>query len=298
MSTDLTPTPEVPAEPVAPEVPRDDAGRFAPAPPTVEAPAGPQPPTTAAPDQSAEALAFYQQHQRAETQQEAFMRLAAERGFIPSGADLTPDELRYAAQEMWAYKQQQMGQQPQVPMPGQPQPGYYGAGTAGAPLGPQPFDPEQFAETIEQRVMSAWEQRDQQAQEQRMQQERISHLHEAVGSVGANLAPAQQQMLLQNVALGIDTAIERGQQIDFSRRQDGSSAIQDYAAEVLAAMQGMASTQNTVETQQAIAEHRGMAPRTVTPSGSPQAGAPGAPRGLQGAAAQLKQAIAAEQQGG
>jgi hypothetical protein len=284
-------------QPAAPEgPPRDDAGRFtAPQPPVIEQPAIPQPP--AAPRVDADrAVEFYERLADPRTRSEEFIKVGREYGFVPDG--LTPDQVQEALLLYQDYQQQLTGQPQQPvgmpPVPGAPLPGVQPDG-GWQPQAPMPaFDPDQLAQQVEQRVMSAWEQREQQAQVKRAQEERLGNLQAAVAAVAkaSNLDDAKHRILLQNVALGVDTAVSEGRPVDFSVEK-----LEEYGRQI-ADMFGWRAVEQQAQTQEAIAQHRAIAPQTTVPTGAPQAGAPGGPRGIRGVVDRIRADQAARAAGG
>jgi hypothetical protein len=291
--------PAAPAPEATPGPPRDENGRFAaPQPPVIEPQTGfPQPP--AAPRVDADrAVEFYERLADPRTRSEEFIRVGREYGFVPDG--LTPDQVQEALLLYQDYQQQLSGQpQPQVvgqpPIPAAPLPGGQpDQGWQPQALAPT-FDPDQLAQQVEQRVMSAWEQREEQQKVQRVQEERLGNLQSAIGSIAEKhgLSEAQHRALLQNVALGVDTAMQEGRQVDFS-----VEALTGYGQQVFDLLRGMGATEQQAQTQEAIAHHRTIAPQTTVPTGAPQAGAPGGPRGIQGVVSRIRADQAARSAGG
>jgi hypothetical protein len=305
MGTNLTPDPQgAPPEPQAPPEgpPRDEAGRFAaPEPPTVPgAPALPQPPSAPRVDPD-RAVEFYERISDPRTRAEEFVSIGREYGFVPDG--LTPDQVQEALLLYQDYQEQLHGQPQggppapvgQPPMPGAPLPGAQPDGSWQPQQPPPMLDPAQLAEQVEQRVMSAFERREQEREIAAQQAERLNNLQAAIGSIAEehSLNEAQTHGLLQQVALGIDTAVQQGRQVDFSQE-----ALTTYGQQVYDLFAGMGAAAQQAATQEAIAHHRTIAPQTTMPTGAPQAGAPGGPRGIQGVAARIKAAQAARSAGG
>lgn len=304
MGTDFTPeqqaAPEQQAPPEQQGPPRDESGRFAaPEPPVIEQQAAqlPQPPAAPRVDPD-RAVEFYERFADPRTRTEEFIRVGREYGFVPDG--LSPDQVQEALLLYQDYQQQISGQQPPPPVgvpqvPGVPLPGAQ-PDQGWQPQAPMPaFDPDQLAQQVEQRVMSAWEQREQQQEQQRIEAERLGNLQTAIGGIAeeAGLSEAQHRALLQTVALGIDTAMQEGRQVDFSAEK-----LREYGRQVFDLLSGMGAAQQQAQTQQAIADHRRIAPQTTVPTGAPQAGAPGGPRGIKGVVDRIRADQAARSAGG
>jgi hypothetical protein len=290
MSTDQPNLPPEQAPPQSPEQqadqqqPRDDQGRFTtPTPPVVEQqPQGPQPPTAPRVDPN-EAVQFYERFANPRSRAETFFALGREYGFIPEG--LTPDQAREAMEEYQAWlAQQQQQAPPQVGTPGVPQAqaGYEQPPGYGVPQQPM-VDPalQQRIDALEQQIM------------QQQRQEQIGTIRSAAAAVAeqAGLDPQAASVLERNIALGIDAAIESGQEINWDPR-----AMRDYAQQVYDQLRSLAAAQAAAQQQAEIAQHRGVAPRTVVPQGDPQSGQQ-VPRGIQGAIARAQQAARGAQQG-
>lgn len=299
MSSNIDPAGAPPPEPQAPAAetappqegaPRDDAGRFtSPQPPVIEQPAFPQPPGAPRvnPDQAVE---FFERFADPRTRTEEFHRVGREYGFIPDG--LTHDQMQEALLLYQDYQQQLTGQPPapvgQPPLPGQPLPG-------GQPdQGWQPQAPVLDPDAIAQKVLGAIDERDQARQQEQAAAERLGNLQSAVGRIAElnKLDPGKHQVLLQNVALGIDNAISQGRQVDFSVEK-----LEEYGREV-AGMFGWTAMEEQAATQEAIAQHRTIAPQTTVPTGAPQAGQPGGQRGIKGVVGRIRAEQAARTTGG
>lgn len=296
------PPPEQPpaeAAPPAPEAtpapPRDEAGRFAALePPVVQEPGLPQPP--ALPRVNADtAVEFYERLSNPQTRAEEFLRVGREYGFVPDG--LTPDQVQEALLLYDDY-QRQMGVQPAgptgtPPLPAAPLPG--GSPDQGWQPQGQPFDPEQFSTQLLDQFDQRQAQRDQERQVAEEQTRRVSNLQTAVSAVAEShgLSEVQAHGLLQQVALGIDTAVQQGRPVDFS-----AEALQAYGEQVFGVFAGMGRAAEQAQTQEAIAHHRQIAPQTTVPTGAPQSGAPGGPRGIRGVVDRINADRAARSAGG
>ena len=292
MSTNASPDPAgAPAAPEAPPaaVPTPDPSISAapPMPPAPPAPlTPPAPPAPAAPPGPSAAEAFYADFANPQSRGEALIKHGRQWGIVPAGIE-SPDELGRA---LSMYDEWKRGQPPTPPAAGGVPPA---PETPGSSFDDQGYiDPDQFRQQVVGDVMQAMEQREQQRQIQQEQQARLGNLQSAVGSIAERekFDPATHEMLLRNVAIGIDAAIEAGRQVDFS-----PEALGRYAEDVLTALRGLGASAAVAAQQQQIGQHRSMAPMTTAPTGPAAAGTPGGgTRGVAGVVERARAAAAAE----